>query len=143
MIGEIITRLGINPSKNGLAFHTDKGSYVLCVNGDCCSQSWIEHIEGVEDCIGATIVDVDDIEMEDDWCGGYPDQYKAVWVRPDEELIRYYCTRIITDKGPLKIEYRNSSNGYYGATFNIIKPGDDVPDDFKGELEFTKLDKSF
>lgn len=35
---------------------------------------------------------------------------------PDDECIKYYGFKITTSKGHIIIDYRNSSNGYYGGS---------------------------
>jgi hypothetical protein len=71
--------------------------------GDCCSHSWVEHLEAPNDLVGAVIIDVkeDPILNEDD-----PDNH---------DYIQVYHTRFVTNRGEIVLEYRNSSNGYYGG----------------------------
>lgn len=42
---------------------------------------------------------------------------------PSDECIQYYGYEIITDKGSAKLEFRNSSNGYYGGSMTASKVG--------------------
>lgn len=100
--GEIIINISVCPSKERLFLHTNKGKHVYYADGDCCSSSWIEHIDDPISFIDAEIIKI--IEMEDpnisEIGGGF---------------IKYYQTCIKTTKGDFHIEYRNSSNGYYGG----------------------------
>ena len=75
------------------------------VEGDCCSQSWIEHNTIPDDINGATILGVDDIGM---------DTPKDLDLSQYECLACYEC-RIKTTAGDIVLEYRNNSNGYYGG----------------------------
>lgn len=142
MIGETIKKLGINKNKTGLWIETDAKIYAMCVLADCCSESWIEHMEGVENVVGAKITQVEGVEMDDGW-SIWPDSYKNVYKKGDDELLQYYCTKIMTDKGELKIEYRNLSNGYYGASVEFITAPNTPPYGFKGEMAFAELSRSF
>ena len=74
------------------------------VEGDCCSVSWIEHLEVPDDVKGATLTSVDDgdgVEAED----------------PDDkyDCLQVYNTTFHTNRGDIVLEYRNESNGYYGG----------------------------
>lgn len=77
------------------------------VEGDCCSHSWIEHLEMPGDIVGATLLDVDDsapiTQDHAEHDGEYP------------ECISVYNTSFKTDRGEIVLEFRNSSNGYYGG----------------------------
>jgi hypothetical protein len=78
----------------------------LTAYGDCCSESWIEHITippGIED--GVVILGV----LESD---GVVDPLA------DGEHVQVYQTSFTTEKGEIIVEYRNSSNGYYGGSLD-------------------------
>lgn len=72
--------------------------------GDCCSSSWIEHIEGVENLTGQTILSASAVNgpVEED--------------HPEYECLRTYFYKLVTTAGYLDIDMRNSSNGYYGGS---------------------------
>ena len=70
--------------------------------GDCCSSSWIEHITVPNGIEGAVI----DGYMEEDM-GEFGAEYS--------DVTRVYQTSFRTPKGEIIVEYRNSSNGYYGG----------------------------
>jgi hypothetical protein len=79
--------------------------------GDCCSHSWIEHLETPNEFEGRRIVAVEDVDVvpqpEND-----PEEY---------EYIRVYKTVFRLDNGEaITAEYRNSSNGYYGGWLERI-----------------------
>ncbi len=70
--------------------------------GDCCSKSWIESVDIIPGALGATITSIfDDKISEQD--------------RVDE-VVQFYKTIIRTTHGDIIIDYRNSSNGYYGGS---------------------------
>lgn len=71
----------------------------FAVEGDCCSRSWIEHLEVPKDINGATLFSIEDSPM--------PEQGGAE--------MKFYKTTFNTDRGAVVLEYRNESNGYYGG----------------------------
>ncbi len=90
------------------------------VEGDCCSHSWIEHLDVPPDVIGETVTAIFDSD-------GVPwDGHECVPNDKDEDGYSYgnkcehdhlqvYNTRFRTPKGDIVLEYRNDSNGYYGG----------------------------
>jgi hypothetical protein len=85
--------------------------------GDCCSYSWIEHISGVKQILGSPITDAIPVELPElDWLIYKP----SIYIGDDhyEEHIQLYGTKLIGPKGAMFIEYRNSSNGYYGGSLD-------------------------
>ena len=86
-------------------------SIIARADGDCCSRSWIEGFDNPTALIGR-VQSVDDIDMPD---RGNPNDY---------DVIRYYGCKVTTDKGACVIDYRNSSNGYYGGS--LVWPGPDA-----------------
>lgn len=73
------------------------------VDGDCCSTSWIEHMEIPDDISGAVFY-------------GYEESDPVEKSDPDSECLKVYSSRFRTSKGDIALEYRNSSNGYYGGS---------------------------
>jgi hypothetical protein len=113
---QIVYFLGYkNPHKFKIAFVT---------YGDCCSETWIEHLEMPNNIIGATILDIENIDL--------PEKEKTI---PAEGVHKFYRTIIKTDKGDIDIEYRNESNGYYGGSLDLhIKEADQLDRIFIEEL---------
>jgi hypothetical protein len=78
---------------------------VFDVEGDCCSRSWIEHLEVPIDLAGSTFLHFDEsepVEVE----------------HPDHDCLKVYKSSFKTNRGEIVLEYRNSSNGYYGGSLN-------------------------
>lgn len=70
--------------------------------GDCCSRSWIEHSD-IPEVAGLSVVSVEETELENG-------------DNKDGDYIQVYNTRFILSNGQMIVlEYRNSSNGYYGG----------------------------
>lgn len=83
------------------------------VFGDCCSTSWIEHLEMPNDVKGATLLSFEDSapitqdhDEHDQENGG--------------DCIQVYNSVFHTDRGDIVVEYRNSSNGYYGGSLEDL-----------------------
>lgn len=109
--GKTITDVKIAEDQQAIMFITPDGPVIARADGDCCSYSWVEHIEMPALGLPAKVTSVEDLDMprepEDD----------------DGEFIQFYGCKITTDKGEIVIDYRNSSNGYYGG--DLVWPDDD------------------
>ena len=111
LIGKTITAIRVAMDKEAIRFDLQGGdSIVVRVDAECCSSTWIESLDMPSLILGSPVVSVEDIEMPD---LGQPDQY---------DVIAYYGCKIVTAKGSCVIDYRNSSNGYYGG--NLSWPGE-------------------
>lgn len=95
------------------------------VEGDCCSRSWIEHVEAPPDLDGATLSDLvemdgpgDDCEAERlcSRCSLLPEADRY------HDCVKSYMVRFRTDRGDISVEFRNDSNGYYGGYFYRAGP---------------------
>lgn len=90
-------------NKEELILFFDDGSWILFQPyGDCCSKTWIEDIDTPFNLTGV-VYGIEDIDM----------------LRPPQneeyEYLQFYGLKIITSAGHTVVEYRNSSNGYYGG----------------------------
>lgn len=102
MAGSVIRSVSLDTTKTLLTIRTTEGTLHGLVQGDCCSSSWIEHLEAPNDIAGATIT-------------GLTDSGSVEVTHADHECLQVYNTAIQTTRGEIVIEYRNSSNGYYGG----------------------------
>ena len=107
--GKTIT--GVWHKDGDVAFTFDDGSAIYAdPEGDCCSHSWVEHVSGVADAIGAVVEKVDcapELATQENVDDG------------DHECLALYGISLITTRGHrIDIDYRNSSNGYYGGWLN-------------------------
>lgn len=112
LIGKTITAIEIAEDQKALRFVLTDGECVVNVDGDCCSSTWIEHIELPALGFPAQVVSVEDLNMS----------------RPDEgehgdSVTAFYGCKVTTDRGEIVIDYRNESNGYYGG--NLAWPHED------------------
>lgn len=103
LIDKIIKDIKITASKDALLFITTEGDIAVEVQGDCCSNSWVESIELPGLGFPAKVISVDDLDMPD------------LGDIDGRDCIKYYGCKIITDRGEIIIDYRNESNGYYGG----------------------------
>ena len=114
LIGKTIIRVFLSEDGGAIRFDTsDEQSLIVQAEGDCCSHSWIEEIQGIEQLIGSPVVSVEEV-------GDMPDKPGNKRGYGEEEMAYYGC-KISTEKGYALIDYRNSSNGYYGG--NLCWPG--------------------
>jgi len=106
LVGKTINGIKVASDKKAILFECADGSHLAKADGDCCSSTWVEHIE-VPD-FPCTVTGVEDIEMPDLGSPG------------EDGVIAYYGCKISTDRGEIVIDYRNESNGYYGG--NLVWP---------------------
>ena len=104
LIGKTINSLQIASDKMALKVETPEGDIVANTDGDCCSHSWIEHVELPALGFPAKVISAEEIEMPD-----------CEQPEGDFDVITTYGFKIVTDRGEIIIDYRNSSNGYYGG----------------------------
>jgi len=110
LVGKAITGLRLAEDQKALLFLTDDGDVKVRCDGDCCSYTWIEHIELPALGFPAKVISAEELDM--------PDQ----GAMPECDVVAYYGFKIVTDKGELIIDYRNESNGYYGG--DLVWPDD-------------------
>jgi len=108
--GRTLTGMKIADDKKAILFESVEGNIIAKADGDCCSSTWIEHIELPAMGFPAMVMTIEDLNMPD------------VEQKDDYEVVQAYGCKISTDKGDIVIEYRNESNGYYGG--NLAWPGD-------------------
>lgn len=111
LVGKTIQ--AVYPSSDVIYFQTDDGVWKYTTEGDCCSNSWFSAISGADALFGGKVVSTEE-ETIDSFDEGY-------------DYIQVYGIRIVTDKGRAVIEFRNSSNGYYGGWVNRGSREDSVP----------------
>jgi hypothetical protein len=111
LIDKTVTEVKIAEDKKAILFITTEGEFIAKADGDCCSSTWIEGIILPAMGFPAKVISVEDLRMPTDSGDS------------DGGEIKFYGCKITTDKGEIDIDYRNSSNGYYGG--NLVFPSDD------------------
>lgn len=115
--GKVLSDVIITPTKEDLIFSfSDDSIGLVSCQGDCCNEVWFEHIEGAHDALGGRIMAV---LRRQDWTETPSTRQEC------EELLRL---EIMTTKGCVDLEVRNSSNGYYAGSvaWDVLDPLADV-----------------
>lgn len=108
MIDRKLKSVLLNKYRDRVTFSFQEGpSQSFGVAGGCCSTSWIEHFEMPNDVDGAFIIKVEDGNIIQDHEEHDPE---GEW-----NVIKVYNTIFHTNRGSIVLEFRNSSNGYYGG----------------------------
>jgi hypothetical protein len=121
LLGRTVMQVLANPERDEFRFVTDGGDLDYHCFGDCCSESWVNHITDIDTLIGQTVLEIEEIDMYG-LLGVEPES-----TRQEEDEVLFH--RVTTGKGVCVIEFRNSSNGYYGGSFEegLCKPNDLQP----------------
>jgi hypothetical protein len=114
LIGKTITGLKIADDRQALLFQTTDGDMVVDVDADCCSYTWIEHVDLPALGFPALVTAVEDLDL--------PQEHKDSTFHKDSDVLAFYGCKISTDRGEIVIDYRNDSNGYYGG--DLSWPGE-------------------
>jgi hypothetical protein len=113
LVGKKIEKIYISKCKSAIIFICENGSVGAYCYADCCSYTWIEHIELPALGFPATVVSVDDLDLP-----GSDENH------PEFDYLQVYGCKITTDRGEIIIDYRNSSNGYYGGDLVWLEDND-------------------
>lgn len=110
LIGRTLTGIKIADDREALLFQTAEGDVIARCDADCCSHTWVEHVDLPARGFPAVVQAVEDLDMPDlgdmEGCDGFA----------------YYGCKIVTSSGEIVIDYRNDSNGYYGGS--LTWPGE-------------------
>ena len=103
LVGKTINKMMIADDKKAILFICEDGEHIARVDGDCCSDSWVESIESPALGFPCEVIACEELnlnkECEENGC----------------MVIAFYGFKITTRKGDIVIDYRNESNGYYGG----------------------------
>ena len=107
--------VSIESTKEEIVLNLDGGATcTIKAEGDCCSESWFEHVDD-NDATGGDVTEIDNA-IED------ATELKA----KDHECLLSSFLTIKTTTGRLHVELRNSSNGYYSGYLTVSLGGFDV-----------------
>jgi len=115
LIGKTLTGMKIADDRQALLFQTTDGDMEVLVDADCCSYTWVEHIELPALGFPALVTAVEDLDLPQE-------PVKPSAFVKEYEVPAFYGCKISTDRGDIVIDYRNDSNGYYGGSLSW--PGD-------------------
>ena len=108
---EAVTEEAVTERKEEIfVIEFEDGKQRFLVEGDCCSCSWVEHLTVQDDLNSAMLISVEDQRIDS----------KCEEDHAEYDYLQVYETRFRTNRGDIVLEYRNSSNGYYGGSINMI-----------------------
>ncbi len=113
LIGKTITAIEIAEDRQALRFLLADGEMIVGTDADCCSYTWVEHVELPALGLPALVTAVEDLDMPEG---------AASTFHTDPDSLQFYGCKISTDRGEIVIDYRNDSNGYYGGS--LLWPGE-------------------
>lgn len=103
LVGKTLNSIKMLKGGYEIAFICEEGIFIAECYAECCSHTWIEHIELPTLGFPAFLTNVEDLDMPD------------LGDMPDRQFVTYYGCKITTSRGEIIIDYRNESNGNYGG----------------------------
>lgn len=113
LIGKKVKEIRMDSTNTYIQFETDQGVFSYITEADCCSESWINHISGIQALIGEIVLKTDQIGMAEILEGQEGFSGK-------QEVEKVYSYKIFTYQGVCELEMRNASNGYYGGSLEKV-----------------------
>ena len=101
LIGKKITGLS-RITDQVLIFDTPSESVAYQTDSECCSETWFDALEGVDNLIGHTVCSVEALSFGQ--------------IDDGDNIIQPYGYKVTTDAGSFLLIFRNKSNGYYGGS---------------------------
>ena len=115
LLNQKILDIEISEQEVCLRFTTDAGTYLYATDADCCSETWYSEIINIDNLINKNVTSVERLELPD-------------ILQNDghcrQESDRFYGILLQTTAGSVTIVFRNSSNGYYGGSYNFVQEND-------------------
>lgn len=130
LVGKKIEAIYLNPARDLLTFKTDLGYLQFQAEGDCCSESWIEHINGVKEILNKTIKKFEAIDG--------PDIEGCITSKGRGDHVQFYFYKLLPEEYAwdfLTIDMRNDSNGYYGGELKFVGVNSPTADCIKIEKD--------
>lgn len=105
LIGKKLLKVFVSENKEIIKFDLENHESITAqTDAECCSTTWIENVESPAHALNAIVTNVEDIEMPE-----------LPYDESQYDYLAFYGCKITTDKGSFVIDFRNSSNGYYGG----------------------------
>ena len=114
LLGRTVNEVYLDKSQqHAIRFMTDQGPIQYRADGDCCSESWFYAVSGLDALLNQIVTNVEEIYMDEKL-----PEVKAIIEdgKTRQEYDQLYSVKITTPRGVCELEFRNSSNGYYGGT---------------------------
>jgi hypothetical protein len=133
LIGKTINEIWLDKAEQRLiTFKTNEGDISYYADGDCCSESWFNDIDGVEFLLNHKVMQVKQIRVCD----------SCEIKNSRQEFDEINTIVLVTDTGIADIIFRNSSNGYYGGSCELVTDNGYWKKDIE-EMELTKITRDF
>lgn len=108
LLDKIITDIELAEDKKAMRFLVEGADPIIArAEGDCCSSTWIEHIELPAMGFPVKILSVTDIDLPG-----------SVNNSEDYDCLTVYGLKLTTDRGEIIVDFRNSSKGHYGGNLS-------------------------
>jgi len=131
LMNETIDGIFVSDDGSYLKIHVRRGyCYHYECEGDCCSETWISDIIGVDALRGQKVLDIETMETIYEGNDGA--------ARSRQEVDQIFGFKLKTQKGCCDIIFRNSSNGYYGGNIRRVFLGD-YRDDHLAKLTWNEI----
>ena len=112
LVGKTIAAVTLHPNRERLVIEfTDGTTATGTTFADCCSETWIDDLTVPVDAVGAEVLRYAESEEVPQDC---PSKNPPAWT----DQVQVYNSSIVTSRGEIIIDYRNSSNGYYGGSLD-------------------------
>lgn len=121
LVGKKVRVVSLSDDATVLVFYADEGTVSYSTYAECCSESWINHVSGIDNLVGHRVRSVSAPEWEEVVQLEYGDEGFS----GRQEVDSAYSLQVFTDRGVCEFELRNASNGYYGGSLDLV---DVVPD---------------
>jgi hypothetical protein len=111
LIGKKINEIWIDKAEQRyIQFKTNEGDVSYYADGDCYSESWFNDIDGVEYLINHTVLQVKEVRVCD----------RCVIEDSRQEIDEISTIVLVTEAGIVDIVFRNSGDGYYGGSCELV-----------------------
>ena len=120
LVGVKVTYFALHDDHEGADLEGERDGqpvkFRFTVDADCCSHTWIESVIEESALVGYTITAIDDLELPNNEPANGNE--KTTTENYEEEM-SFYGLAITTERGKCVLDYRNSSNGYYGGSMDV------------------------
>lgn len=114
LLGQTISEIKINEDKDEVRIETNKGSYLMFHERDCCEKVYLEEVIGdIEDLIGSPLLLAEMVTNKKDRFNKTEDELDDSWT--------WTFYKLATTKGSVTLRWLGESNGYYSEEVTIIK----------------------
>lgn len=129
LVGKELISVEISQDKTYLKFNHKEGSVIWEAEADCCSETWIEHVTLPYIGLDGKVSKVEEVHLGE-----------VIPTRQECDALYGIKIHLDTDNwrgSYVYIEFRNSSNGYYGGSMREVDSHGVI------DQEFTLLKEDF